>query len=86
MLFLWILETKGPVLKLLVEHHFLQNHNATYLTDVEEEDDDATHWQSVTMDDEMRNLASTSVNLTMSLGKSLWRKCFYETSIGENDY
>ena len=48
----------------------IQHHNATYLTDVEGEDDDATHWQSVTMDDEMQNLASTSVNLTMSLGKN----------------
>ena len=48
----------------------LQSHNPEYLTDVEEEDDDATHWQSVTMDDEMQNLASTSVNLTMSLGKN----------------
>ena len=58
-----------------------QNHNPEYLTDVEEEDDDATHWQSVTMDDEMQNLASTSVNLTMSLGKDWWGK-FNDTSNG----
>ena len=54
---------------------FLQSHNPEYLTDVEEEDDDATHWQSVTMDDQigtngtgMQNLETTKVNLTMSLG------------------
>ena len=46
------------------------SHNPEYLTDVEEEDDDATHWQSVTMDDEIQNLGQKGVNLTMSLGKS----------------
>ena len=35
---------------------------------MEEEDDDATHWQSVTMDDEIQQLSEKGVNLTMSLG------------------